>query len=150
MSAKEDWQFVDTNILVYAYDSSAGQKHSLAKALLQKFWENKAGCLCVQVLQELYVNLTHKVSVPVEAELVAQIIQDLSVWHLHIPDGADVLGAIRIQQKYQLNFWDAMIIRSAAETNCTLLWSEDFSDGQVYEGVKVVNPFTQAGDIAAK
>ena len=144
MSAKEDLQFVDTNILVYAYDVSAGQKRALAKALVQKLWENKAGCLSVQVLQEFYVNLTRKAAMPLDAELVAQIVEDLNAWRVHIPDGTDVLGAIRIQQKYQLNFWDAMIIRSTSETGCALLWSEDFSDGKVYEGVKVNNPFTQA------
>ncbi len=148
MSAKDDLQFVDTNILVYAYNSSAEEKHIIAKTLLRKLWENKIGCLSVQVLQEFYVTLTRKVAVPVEPEFVAQIITDLSSWPLHTPDSADILDAIRIQQKYQLNFWDAMIIRSTVEMECGLLWSEDFSDEQVYEGVKVVNPFVPFDETA--
>jgi predicted nucleic acid-binding protein len=55
------------------------------------------------------------------------------------------LETIRLQQRYKLSFWDAMIIRSAAEMGCALIWSEDFSDGQVYEGVKILNPFTPLG-----
>jgi predicted nucleic acid-binding protein len=144
MSAKDNPEFVDTNILVYAYDSSTGEKHQHAKSLLKQLWERKAGCLSVQVLQELHVNLTRKVAFPLEFEAAAQIIADLCTWQVHVPDGADVLAAIRLQQRYQLSFWDAMIIRSAAELGCGLIWSEDFSDGQSYEGVKVVNPFVSS------
>jgi predicted nucleic acid-binding protein len=143
MNAKESLQFVDTNILVYAYNSSAGEKHQRAKALLKQLWDRKAGCLSVQVLQELYVNLTRNVAHPSDLEVAAQIIADLCTWQMHVPDGEDVLGAIRIQQQYQLSFWDAMIIHSAAESGCALIWSEDFSDGQVYEGVKVSNPMNE-------
>jgi len=145
MSAKDSPEFIDTNILVYAYDSTAGEKHQRAKALLKKLWERKAGCLSVQVLQELHVNLTRKVAFPLELEAAAQIIADLCTWQVHVPDGADMLEAIRLQQRYQLSFWDAMILRSAAESGCELIWSEDFSDGQAYEGVKALNPFTQVG-----
>jgi len=148
MSAKDSLQFVDTNILVYAYDSSSAEKHQRARTLLKRFWERNSGCLSVQVLQELHVNLTRKVACPIDLEAAAQIIADLCTWQIHVPAGADVLGAIRIQQHYQLSFWDAMIIRSAAEMGCNTLWSEDFSDGQVYEGVKVINPMSETVDIA--
>ena len=148
MSAKDSLQFVDTNILMYAYDSSTGEKHQRAKALFKRLWERKTGCLSVQVLQELYVNLTSKLARPVDLETASQIIADLGTWQMHTPDSADVLGAIRIQQRYQLSFWDAMIIRSAAEMSCELVWSEDFSDGQAYEGIKVINPLSESVDIA--
>jgi predicted nucleic acid-binding protein len=148
MSAKDTSQFVDTNVLVYAYDSSTGEKHKRAKALLKQLWEHKSGCLSVQVLQELYVNLTCKVAYPIDSESATQIIADLCTWQIHAPDGSDVLGAIRIQQHHQLSFWDAMILRSAAEMGCGVLWSEDFSNGQVYDGVKVINPMSETIDIA--
>jgi predicted nucleic acid-binding protein len=99
------------------------------------------------VLQELHVNLTRKVAHPIGLETASQIIADLCVWQIHVPDGSDVLGAIRIQQHYQLSFWDAMILRSAAEIGCGLLWSEDFSEKQVYEGMKVINPMSDTVDI---
>jgi predicted nucleic acid-binding protein len=60
-------QFVDTNILVYAYDNSAGKKYSQAKQLIQSLWENRNGCLSIQVLQEFYVNITRKIANPLDS-----------------------------------------------------------------------------------
>jgi len=53
-------QFVDTNILVYGYDVSAGKKHEIAKELLKELWDTRRGCLSTQVLQEFYVTITKK------------------------------------------------------------------------------------------
>jgi predicted nucleic acid-binding protein len=65
----------------------------------------------------------------------------LSSWRVHIAEVQDVLDAIEIQKRYQISFWDAMIVRSAAQLNCEIIWSEDLNPGQMYEGVQVVNPF---------
>ena len=53
---------VDTNVLIYAHDRSAGSKHDQARLLLRGLWENRTGCLSIQVLQEFYVNVTRKVA----------------------------------------------------------------------------------------
>lgn len=134
-------QFIDTNILIYAHDASAGTKHDRARALLRELWENRAGCLSIQVLQEFYVNVTRKVARPMSPDAAAQIIADLGVWPVHRPDVDDVLEAIRLQTSRQLSFWDAMILTSARRLGCETLWSEDMSHGQQYEGVTVINPF---------
>lgn len=134
-------QFVDTNILVYAHDTSAGEKHKRAKALIANLWDSKEGCLSIQVLQELYVTLVRKVTTPLQPDTAAAVINDLGQWSIHIPGVDDILEAIKIQQKHNLSFWDAMIVRSAGQMNCDILWSEDLNAGQVYEGIKVVNPF---------
>lgn len=134
-------QFVDTNILIYAHDCSAGPKHDRARELLQTLWRERSGCLSIQVLQEFYVNVTRKVAHPLSSESAAQIIADLAVWQIHRPDTNDVLGAIRLQGRLQLSFWDAMIMTSARRLGCEIVWSEDLSHGQVYEGVEVHNPF---------
>jgi predicted nucleic acid-binding protein len=134
-------QFIDTNILIYAHDASAGTKHDRARALLRELWENRAGCLSIQVLQEFYVNVTRKVARPMSPDAAAQIIADLGVWPVHRPDVDDVLEAIRLQTSRQLSFWDAMILTSARRLGCETLWSEDMSQGQQYEGVTVINPF---------
>ena len=60
MSEPRGLQFVDTNVLIYAHDVSAGQKHSGAQDLLRKLWQSGDGCLSIQVLQEFYVNVTQK------------------------------------------------------------------------------------------
>ena len=60
-------QFVDTNILVYAHDVTAGDKHSRARALIEELWGTRQGCLSVQVLQELFVTTTRKIPKPLTA-----------------------------------------------------------------------------------
>ncbi|KUK09992.1 MAG: hypothetical protein XD50_1736 [Clostridia bacterium 41_269] len=138
----DDRQFVDTNVLVYAHDTSAGEKHSRAKALVAELWQSGSGCLSVQVLQEFYVTVTQKVRKPLAPETAAQIIEYLSNWCVHVPDTGDVLEAIRIHQRYAISFWDAMIIRSAEALGCKVIWSEDLTPGQYYGEVRVVNPFS--------
>lgn len=134
-------QFVDTNILIYAHDRSAGLKHERAGSLLKTLWEERTGCLSIQVFQEFYVNVTRKVAKPLSPDVTAQIIADLSVWPVHRADVSDVLEAIRLQTRLQLSFWDAMILTSARRLGCATLWSEDLSHGQQYEDVTVINPF---------
>lgn len=141
MTDKPDYQFIDTNVLVYAHDTSAGSKNARAKQLLQAFWGSQTGCLSVQVLQEFYVVVTRKVSKPIDIQIARDIIADLSHWRVHSPTSEDVLGAIDLQRRYHLSFWDAMIIRSAIKLNCRTIWSEDLSPGQVYDGIELMNPF---------
>jgi predicted nucleic acid-binding protein len=134
-------QFVDTNVLVYAHDVTAGDKHTRARALVEKLWATRDGCLSVQVLQEFFVTTTRKIPKPIEAPLARQVIGDLAHWHVHAPAPGDVLAAIDIHQRNGTSFWDAMILRSAKELGCGIVHSEDLSPGQEYEGVLVRNPF---------
>ncbi len=141
MSEPSNLQFVDTNILIYAHDRSAGGKHTRAGELIQDLWRSGAGCLSVQVLLEFYVNVTQKVPKPLPPEVAGQIIADLSVWQVHRPGVADILDAIRLQGRYQLSFWDAMIVASANQLGCQTIWSEDPNPRQVYDLVTVASPF---------
>ena len=146
MSAEVGRQFVDTNILVYAHDNSAGPKHQPALDLMDELWESHLGCLSVQVMQEFYVVTTQKITKPLEQETAARILRDLTQWHLHAPIAEDVLGAIGLQQRYRVSFWDAMILWSAQQLGCSILWSEDLSEGREYGDLRVLNPFTAAVD----
>lgn len=141
MSANEDYQFVDSIVLVYAHDISAGEKRERALELVQALWESRRGCISIQVLQEFYVAITQKVPEPVSRATAERIIQDLSLWRVHSPNARDVLGAIDLQHRYQISFWDAMIVQSAVQAGCEVLWTEDLSVGQLYGGVIVENPF---------
>ena len=136
--------FVDTNILVYAYDLSAEYKHTIAIRLMEQWWENRNGCLSIQVLQEFYVSITQKIVIPLERQIARQLINDLAHWRLHVPEASDLLQAIDLQQAYQLSFWDAMVLQSAARLGCKQLVSEDLSHGQTYGEVQVYNPFLGA------
>ena len=141
MSEPSHLQFVDTNILIYAHDHSAGDKHVRARDLIRTLWQSGEGCLSIQILQEFYVNVTQKVAKPLTSEVAAQIIADLSAWQVYRPGVEDVLDAIRLQGRYQISFWDAMIVSSAIQLDCQTIWSEDLNPGQVYDTVTVVSPF---------
>ena len=138
-------QFLDTNILVYAYDLSAGIRHDRARALLKELWTHRNGCLSVQVLQEFHVTITHKVPYPISSQESSQVIRDLSTWRLHAPDAEDVLAAIELQERFQTSFWDAMIIYSATQLDCPIVWSEDLQSGQRFTSrrgaTQIRNPF---------
>jgi predicted nucleic acid-binding protein len=134
-------KFVDTNVLVYAHDVTAGDKHDRARALLEELWDTREGCLSVQVLQEFFVTTTRKIPRPLEASAAGQIISDLALWHVHAPAARDVLAAIEIHQHTGASLRDAMILRSAQELSCQTLYSEDLNPGQAYAGVRVSNPF---------
>jgi predicted nucleic acid-binding protein len=132
---------VDTNVLLYAYDATAGLKHARARQLLAAVWEQGMGCVSIQVLQEFYVNVTRKVAQPLPPASAAQVIRDLQQWRVHAPNVASILSAIERQQRLQLSFWDAMVLTSAIELGCDTLYSEDLSAGRTYDNVHVVNPF---------
>ena len=139
MSA-ETRAFVDTNVLVYAHDTTAGEKRDAAAAIVTELWESRRGCLSVQVLQELYVTLTRKLPKPLGSQRAVGVLEDFARWHVHAPHADDVVAAARLQERFTLSFWDAMILRSTAELGCDILYSEDLNAGQRYDGVRVVDP----------
>ncbi|MCI0521204.1 MAG: PIN domain-containing protein [Chloroflexi bacterium] len=135
--------FLDTNILVYAFDRSSGIKHDIAADLVRSCWENGNGCISIQVLQEFIVNVTRKIASPLNIQEVRQIITDLAQWRVHSPEPSDLLHALDYQDRYQLSFWDAMVLQSAARLGCTKLLSEDLNHGQDYTGIQIQNPFKE-------
>jgi predicted nucleic acid-binding protein len=147
MSAADGPVFVDSNILVYAYDQTAGEKRTQARELLEGLWESGRGAISVQVLQEFYVTVTQKVRTPLKRETAAGVVRDLAHWNVHAPQAEDVLGAIDLQGRHALSFWDAMIIWSAGQLGCSTIWSEDLSPHENYDGVEVINPLEAGGDI---
>ena len=134
-------EFVDTNVLLYAYDTAAGKRHGDAAGLVDRLWNERSGAISVQVLQEFFVNATRKVAAPLTPEVAVDRLRSLSRWRVHSPLADDVVAAATLAHRHQLSFWDAMIVRSAAELHCGILWSEDLNDGQLIEGVRVQNPF---------
>ena len=143
MNSMPDRIFVDTNILVYAHDVSAGIKPAAAKNLIQELWENKGGCLSIQVMQEFYVSVTQKVPSPKDHATAIGVIRNFAYWRVHEPKIDDVINAVDLQQRYQISFWDAMIIQSASRLGCNLIWSEDLNPGQIYDQVTVRKPFVE-------
>jgi len=136
--------FLDTNILIYAYDVSAGKKHEMAKTILMDLWNSGRGILSIQVLQEFFVNITKKVSKPLGVKLAKDIIRDLLKWEVVIIDGESLLEAVEIHIRHQYSFWDSMILKAAQKGGAVLLLSEDLMHGQTFDGVTIKNPFTDS------
>src|SRR6202142_752775 len=89
--------FVDTNILLYAHDRSAGLKHDRARELIERLWTSGEGVLSTQVLQELCINLRRKLSRPLPAEQVRQLIQDYMSWEIVVNTAESVIQALEIE-----------------------------------------------------
>jgi len=138
-------EFVDSNVLLYAYDPSAGVRHVAARGLMSRLGRARSGALSVQVLQEFYVNATGKIAKRLDPGDAARRVQTLSRWAVHSPMAGDVLASIAISRENQISFWDAMIVRSAAALGCPVLWTEDLNAGQTIAGVLIRNPFAEPG-----
>ncbi len=136
--------FVDTNILVYAHDQSCGAKHERARRLVEELWNSARGVLSTQVLQELCINVRRKTKRPLSLAEVRLLIQDLLNWEVVVNTAASVLEALDLESRYQVSFWDALIIQAAESSGAGVLYSEDLSAGQRYGSVLVVNPFLEA------
>jgi predicted nucleic acid-binding protein len=136
-----DRYFVDTNILMYAHDTAAGGKHARAKALVEDLWQNRSGVVSTQVLQELAVNLRRKAGNPLDAKATRDVVSDYLAWQVVVNGGDSILEALEMEARYQISFWDALIIQAAQTAGADVLYSEDLSDGQRYGSVKVENPF---------
>ena len=133
--------FVDTNILVYAYDRTAGSKFERARGLMEKLWDRGDGVISTQVLEEFYVTITGKIPSPLAPRPAREIVSDLSTWRVTLLEVSDILKASEVGERYRLSFWDALILTSAQKEGVETLWSEDLRHGQEYDGVTVRNPF---------
>ncbi len=132
--------FVDTNILIYAHDLSAGKKHDRARELLEDLWATGEGVLSTQVLQELCINLRRKLSRPLPQNEVRQIVEDYLSWDVVVNTPESVLDALHLEMRFRISFWDALILQAAESAGATILYSEDMAAGQRYGALRVVNP----------
>ena len=133
--------FVDTNVLVYAYDRAAGSKHVRARELLEELWTSGRGVLSTQVLQEFYVNVLRKTRPRVPPEDARTLVADYLAWDPVVNDGAAVLEALDASRRHQRSYWDALVVVAAARSGASVMYSEDFNHGQRFGSVQVLNPF---------
>jgi predicted nucleic acid-binding protein len=133
--------FFDTNALVYANDTGSPEKRARSRELIRQAVVSGTGSISTQVLAEFWVTVTRKLKIPLTHDSAREQIVLFSAFRVQAVDQATVLEAIRLQERYQLSYWDAQIIASARFAKVALLYSEDLSHGAEYEGVKVQNPF---------
>jgi predicted nucleic acid-binding protein len=132
--------FLDTNVLVYAYQLSDLRKQKVAQDFVKKAVAGKF-VISSQVLSEFAATLLHKFSQPATAEELLAILDRLTPIKLITPDGDLIRRAVEVRLSYGLHFYDGMIIAAAERAGCARIWSEDFNAGQKYFGVTVANPF---------
>jgi predicted nucleic acid-binding protein len=104
-------------------------------------WEGGNGALSTQVLQELYLALRKKVSSPLSSAEAEQTLRDYFAWYVVINTPESILRAVKLESRYQISFWDALILQAAEVAQAEILYSEDLNHRQVYGSVRVVNPF---------
>jgi len=130
----------DSNVLVYMHDASAPYKQEIARAVFERYAAERKAALSTQVLQEFFVTITSKLarlSVPVAGRLVASYAR----LNVVILEPRHILDAIGIHSRFQVSFWDGLILAAAKSAGASVLFTEDLSDGQVYDGVRAENPF---------
>lgn len=133
--------FVDTNILVYAHDVDAAEKHRIAKKILADLWQSREGVLSPQVLSEFYVNVTRKISTPLTKQRAREVIRTYEVWCVEATV-SDIATAFRIEDEARISYWDALICAAALKAGCERVLSEDLNAGQKIAGLRIENPFT--------
>ncbi|MFA5890426.1 MAG: PIN domain-containing protein [Actinomycetota bacterium] len=136
--------FVDSNVLVYARDSSESVKQPKASEWMNLLWRSRSGRVSFQVLTEFYVTATRKLSPGLSADFARRDVRALLAWH-PVPMDAQVLQAAwDVEKRFRLSFWDALIVGAAQVAECEYLLTEDLQDGQKLGDVRVVNPFAQS------
>ncbi len=132
--------FLDSNILVYAQDASAGEKQQRSREVVARLAESGDGVISTQVLQEFFVAVTRKLGVsPLAAKAVMKTFDVFEI----VPISPSLIhDAVDCSVLNQLSFWDALILTAASSAGCTTLYSEDLGSGQQVLGVRVQNPLT--------
>ena len=138
MSAKRRLS-LDTDILVYALDQDAAEKHDVALEIVDRAVMQDT-VLTMQALCEFYAAVTRKHKMPpLEAE--AQVEDWFELFPVVTAKPTTLVRAMRTSRKHSLSFWDAMLWATATEANVTILISEDFQHDRMLDGVRICNPF---------
>lgn len=140
---KNNPALIDTNILVYAYDSVAGSKHSTAKELLKKAWE-EAAIISLQNLCDFFVVITKKVEKPVSIKQAKDIIEDIicsKEWAIIDRTSETIINTLELTRGTNVHFWDEVIAATMLEFGVKVIITENVKDFSKIKQIKVINPF---------
>lgn len=133
--------FVDTNVLLYAEDRADAAKHHAARQWVGELWKRRCGRLSGQVLGEFYVNATRKLRPAMPPGDARAEVRRYQRWQPWTADQATVETAWGIESRFQLHYWDALMLAAAQHQGCNLLLSEDLQHDFRVDGIRIVNPF---------
>ncbi|MFZ4617882.1 MAG: PIN domain-containing protein [Rectinemataceae bacterium] len=133
-----DRAFLDTNVLIYAYSATETGKRDRARELK----DATPSCVSTQVINEFIAVAWRKVGISIDD--VRAIVQKLYETIPIVETGKPViLRALGLASKTGYSYWDCLIIAAALEAGSPILYSEDMQDGQMIEGLQIVNPFKE-------
>jgi predicted nucleic acid-binding protein len=136
--------FVDTNVLVYADDTSDPMKNELACEWLEALWSRRAGRVSTQVLNEYYVTVSRTLARGLKQGDARAKVRRFQLWHPWQIDHATVETAWGIEARFGVHYWDSLVVASAQQSGCATLLTEDLQHGQKLGAVTVINPFQSA------
>ena len=133
--------FVDTNVFLYSFDERDIAKQVISRRWLAWCWESRRGRLSTQVVNEFYANALGKFSKTLPHQKARAEIRRLRAWQIWQIDDATVEGAWALQDRFALNYWDALMVASAQQMGCGYLLTEDLQHGQHIDELQIINPF---------
>lgn len=135
--------FIDSNVFVYLFDDTDPPRQATARRVVERGIATGSSVISFQVIQEVLNVTTHKMARPLTgADAIAFFDTILAPMWRVFPSAELYRRAVEIKVRYQLSFYDSLIVAAALETGCTRLLTEDLQDGQTISSLTVVNPFT--------
>jgi predicted nucleic acid-binding protein len=143
MKSMKDKHFLDTNIFIYAIDTSPRlkKKREVARHLIREHIQSQTGVISIQVLQEFYQVSTQKIQIPLSTEEAIEYLHYMAVLDTVHPEFDMIVAGVRLHEKHRISFWDALITQAALTAGCTRLLSEDLQHGFKVDHLIVENPF---------
>jgi predicted nucleic acid-binding protein len=139
--------FVDTNVLLYAADDRDVAKRDRARQWLAVCWSRRCGRLSTQVLNEFYWNARKKFPTALAAGDARAEVRRYQLWQPWVVDHATVESAWAAESRWQLSYWDALMVAAAQQQGCSMLLTEDLQHDQVIDGLRILNPFLVGPEI---
>ncbi|MDE2398455.1 MAG: PIN domain-containing protein [Burkholderiales bacterium] len=133
--------FVDTNVLLYAFDPREPVKRERSQAWLAECWQRRCGRVSSQVMHEFYANARKRFASAIAAGDARSEVRRYQQWKPWLVDQATVETAWAVESRYRLGYWDALMIAAAQHMGCRWLLTEDLQHEQRIEQLTIVNPF---------
>ena len=147
MSASAPGVFVDTNVLLYAVDANDPAKQQRSREWLTACWKRRCGRLSTQVLNEFYANARKRFANAISAGDARAEVRRYQQWKPWVIDQPTVETAWAVESRYQLNYWDALMVAAAQHLGCRWLLTEDLQHGQQIDKLTIINPFVAGPEL---
>lgn len=137
--------FIDTNILVYNFNKEEQYKNTVSSELLTNFLLKENYIISSQVVGELCNVLIKKYKPDINLKDIIELIENIAKEKIVSLQKQEYIKALKIKEKYKYSFWDSLIIATAINNDCAILYSEDLQHNQEIENLKIINPYFRTG-----